>query len=210
MKSLMSLVLGVALAVVLFAGGVAASSWILQDPAAHRFAHLEEQPLWTNAPVPVDPKEQSFERVAAAPIPPVFQAMAVVVTEDRGRGQIETASAQGAGRELDMTATAVLEDNPMIDLAGSPHAAWCAERYRSYRIEDNSYQPYGNSRRQCDSPYLAAQETAAYSSVVEQNSLGADDAHASWCFDRYRSYEPSTNTYQPFGAPRRACESPFG
>jgi len=210
MKSLMSLAFGVALAVVLFAGGVAASSWMMQDPAPHQFAHLEEHPLWTNEPVPVDPKQQSFERIAAAPVPPVFQAMAVVVTEDRGRSRIETASAQGAGRELDMTATAAVEDNSMIDLAGSPHAAWCAERYRSYRIEDNSYQPYGNSRRQCDSPYLAAQETAAYSPVSDQNPVGADDAHVAWCLDRYRSYDPSSNTYQPYNAPRRACESPFG
>ena len=31
------------------------------------------------------------------------------------------------------------------------HVRWCSERYRSYRPEDNSYQPYGGgSRRQCE------------------------------------------------------------
>ncbi len=210
MKSLMSLAFGVALAVVLFASGVAASSWIMRDPAPHQFAHLEEQPLWTNEPVPVDPQEQSFERIAAAPVPPVFQAMAVVVTDNRARSEIETASLQDEGQELDMTATAAVEANPIVGLAGSPHAAWCAQRYRSYRVEDNSYQPYGSARRPCQSPYLTGRETAAYSPAVEQHSVGAGDAHVAWCLDRYRSYEPSSNTYQPYDAPRRACESPFG
>jgi hypothetical protein len=36
---------------------------------------------------------------------------------------------------------------------GSSHVAWCQARYRSYRASDNSYQPYGGPRRQCNSPY---------------------------------------------------------
>ncbi len=208
MKSLMSLVFGLTLAAVLFAGGVAASSWVIQEPAPHQFAHLDEQPLWTDEPVAVDRKTQSFERIAAAPVPPVFQAMAVVVTKDHGRSHTETA--QRANPGLDMTTTAAVEADPMVNLAGTPHAVWCAERYRSYRIEDNSYQPYGGSRRQCESPYLTAPETAAYTPVAEQTASGAANAHASWCLDRYRSYQPSTNTYQPYNGPRRACVSPFG
>ncbi|TIV50351.1 BA14K family protein, partial [Mesorhizobium sp.] len=31
--------------------------------------------------------------------------------------------------------------------------------------------------------------------------------HVDYCFSRYRSYDPSDNTYQPFdGGPRRQCE----
>lgn len=30
--------------------------------------------------------------------------------------------------------------------------AWCAARYRSYRAEDNTYQPYDGPRRRCDPP----------------------------------------------------------
>jgi hypothetical protein len=33
------------------------------------------------------------------------------------------------------------------------HVAWCANRYRSYRAYDNTYQPYNGPRRQCYSPY---------------------------------------------------------
>lgn len=36
---------------------------------------------------------------------------------------------------------------------GGSHTQWCANRYRSYRAYDNSYQPYGGPRRQCLSPY---------------------------------------------------------
>lgn len=36
---------------------------------------------------------------------------------------------------------------------GGSHVEWCANRYRSYRAYDNTYQPYNGPRRQCNSPY---------------------------------------------------------
>ncbi|MGB3874436.1 MAG: BA14K family protein [Shinella zoogloeoides] len=36
---------------------------------------------------------------------------------------------------------------------GSSHVRWCANRYRSYRAYDNTFQPYHGPRRQCISPY---------------------------------------------------------
>lgn len=36
---------------------------------------------------------------------------------------------------------------------GSAHVNWCANRYRSYRASDNTFQPYNGPRRQCNSPY---------------------------------------------------------
>lgn len=33
------------------------------------------------------------------------------------------------------------------------HINWCANRYRSYRASDNSFQPYNGPRAQCFSPY---------------------------------------------------------
>ncbi|WDZ77650.1 BA14K family protein [Ensifer adhaerens] len=38
-------------------------------------------------------------------------------------------------------------------VSGDAHTRWCYARYRSYRAWDNSYQPYGGPRRQCNSPY---------------------------------------------------------
>lgn len=33
------------------------------------------------------------------------------------------------------------------------HVNWCQNRYRSYRVYDNSFQPYNGPRLQCASPY---------------------------------------------------------
>lgn len=33
------------------------------------------------------------------------------------------------------------------------HIDWCRDRWRSYRVSDNSYQPYQGPRRVCVSPY---------------------------------------------------------
>lgn len=33
------------------------------------------------------------------------------------------------------------------------HISWCHNRWRSYRVSDNSYQPYNGPRRICVSPY---------------------------------------------------------
>jgi hypothetical protein len=37
----------------------------------------------------------------------------------------------------------------------------------------------------------------------------AGGSHVSWCYDRYRSYRASDNTYQPLNGPRRQCYSPY-
>lgn len=36
-----------------------------------------------------------------------------------------------------------------------------------------------------------------------------ESAHVRWCYDRYRSYRASDNTYQPYNGPRRQCTSPY-
>jgi len=35
------------------------------------------------------------------------------------------------------------------------------------------------------------------------------NAHVRWCYDRYRSYRASDNTFQPYHGPRRSCRSPY-
>ena len=36
---------------------------------------------------------------------------------------------------------------------GNAHVSWCADRWKSYRAYDNTYQPYSGPRRACVSPY---------------------------------------------------------
>jgi hypothetical protein len=40
-----------------------------------------------------------------------------------------------------------------VHAVGSTHVHWCANRFRSYRAWDNTFQPYHGPRRYCISPY---------------------------------------------------------
>ena len=37
----------------------------------------------------------------------------------------------------------------------------------------------------------------------------ADNPHTRWCLNRYRSYDPRTDTFQPYNGPRQYCISPY-
>jgi hypothetical protein len=41
------------------------------------------------------------------------------------------------------------------------------------------------------------------------NAPRSGNAHVQWCYNRYRSYRASDNTYQPYHGPRRQCVSPY-
>lgn len=38
---------------------------------------------------------------------------------------------------------------------------------------------------------------------------GFGDAHAQWCYGRYRSYRASDNSFQPYNGARQQCYSPY-
>jgi hypothetical protein len=40
-------------------------------------------------------------------------------------------------------------------------------------------------------------------------SRNRDRSHVDWCYDRYRSYRASDNTFQPYRGGRRQCNSPY-
>ncbi len=48
--------------------------------------------------------------------------------------------------------------------------------------------------------------------IANSNNVysGGGSAHVQWCYDRYRSYRASDNTFQPYNGPRRQCNSPYG
>lgn len=45
--------------------------------------------------------------------------------------------------------------------------------------------------------------------INNQNRVYAGNAHVQWCYDHYRSYRASDNTFQPYNGPRRPCYSPY-
>lgn len=71
-------------------------------------------------------------------------------------GQVRRCASRYASDDVDGERTAQV--NPRFAGYGMEnlHAAWCAARYRSYRADDNTYQPYGGPRRPC---LPASQET---------------------------------------------------
>jgi len=139
----------------------------------------------------------------------------------------EALASDGAGPTI-TTYTITAEDlkGPFVQIPRPPaqqarlpaaHVSWCADRYRSYNPDDNSYMSYSGQQRPCVSPYLdttAAADRAAPAEVsyVEGAaplvaSADLSDDHVQSCFSRYRSYRPEDNSYQPYsGGPRRQCE----
>lgn len=97
------------------------------------------------------------------------------------------------------------------------------ERRNHYRASRNHYRPRHYDRRYDRRHYnrrhsgnaaagiiggLAA--GAIISGMVNQNYRApAGNSHINWCLNKYRSYDPSSNTYQPFNGPRRYCNSPY-
>lgn len=45
-----------------------------------------------------------------------------------------------------------IDSQPRRQYRANAHIEWCYDRYRSYRVSDNTFQPYNGRRRQCVSP----------------------------------------------------------
>lgn len=44
---------------------------------------------------------------------------------------------------------------------------------------------------------------------VYRRAYNGNNPHLAWCYDRYRSYRQSDNTFQPYHGPRKDCLSPY-
>lgn len=76
------------------------------------------------------------------------------------RGCTSPYSEQAGSREEVATQNAMT----VAGRAGGNQAAsaWCVEHYKSYRAQDNSYQPFEGPRRQCEAPSRDVLITASY------------------------------------------------
>lgn len=83
--------------------------------------------------------------------------------------------------------------------------------YRGYRDYRPGYRRYGDFWFPAAAFIAGAVITGAINSqprtVIIEGSLS--QAHYDWCYNRYRSYRASDNTYQPYNGPRRQCYSPY-
>ncbi|MER8630623.1 MAG: BA14K family protein [Mesorhizobium sp.] len=195
MKAFLGLVCGFVLTLAVFGSGLVFAAWLLAaKPAREARPTVSVAELWTKKARPVDKAAQNLERVPAEQPAPA-----------------DIAAKEPAKQQPDPTVTGAIAPAELPP----PHLAWCANRYRSYNPDDNSYRSYSGQQRTCVSPYLAADRIAppaAEASYAEGLGLGAytaagDNDHVASCFSRYRSYRPEDNSYQPYsGGPRRQCE----
>ncbi|OBQ73899.1 BA14K family protein [Mesorhizobium loti] len=203
MKAVLALVAGFVLTLAVFASGLAFAAWLILAKPVHQARPTDSvSQLWTKDAQPVDKAAPALERVAAAQ-PPAPDAAARV-------------------QSVDPTKTAAVAPGADEQQARLPaaHVSWCADRYRSYNPDDNSYMSYSGQQRPCVSPYLDnsadAGQAAQQPDEVSYDEGGAaplvatadlSDDHVQSCFNRYRSYRPDDNSYQPYsGGPRRQCE----
>jgi hypothetical protein len=224
MKTIAAFIAGLLLSGVTFILGILFAVMYLPASEQASLSHSGDvSGLWTSKPTIVDAAHERLKRVAAKmPDPPTneIQRNSDITSEN------PLAMSTGQNN-VDPTTTSATIDSAQENLKQF-HTEWCKRRYSSYRVDDDSYQPYRGIRRQCASPYIVAGNiTPASTAVIERTSLvtrddqdeqktasaeetvgpqDADAQQAMKCARRYRSYRPEDNTYQPFdGGPRRQC-----
>jgi len=190
MKSLAAPTICLAVAGTVLVGGLGFASYGFRKAESHHFANLEA-PLWTTTPTRVDPKTQDYKR-----LPPLQAAANASSSTPGGLVGISAIAPPEAA------VTGEIEQPKQEWMADSRHLSLCQQRYRSYNLADNTYQPFdGGPRKPCvtDEGALSVGLPAADTSP---------DPRMSSCAARYNSYRVSDNTYQPFSGPRRQCVSP--
>jgi hypothetical protein len=62
--------------------------------------------------------------------------------------------------------------------------------------------------RQPDVVYVQPQPRTIY---VQPQPVyqGFSQNHYNWCYNKYRSYDAGSNTFQPYSGPRQPCYSPY-
>lgn len=237
MKYVLALIGGFALTLAVFvAGAVMATVYIVAEPRSDGPA-TDTAAMWSREPVRVadnsqlervgpEPAALSAQTDAA---PQADGGVDGLIT-----GAIAAEASEPPEQRAAAADQISPEEAAQAERLRLAHDRWCSRRFRSYSAEDGSYQPYGGGRQLCESPYLAELEAGAggvYTTeasaetgfALEGEGFGAvietvDAAGPGWggpvtrdhmqsCFDRYRSYRPEDNTYQPYdGGPRRQCE----
>jgi hypothetical protein len=77
--------------------------------------------------------------------------------------------------------------------------------HRGYRYHRPGYRRHGDFWF----PLAAFATGAIVSGAIANDGAGRTNAHVRWCYDHYRSYRASDNTFQPTNGPRTECRSPY-
>lgn len=177
MKPILLLLGSLVLLVLVFLSGVIITANVIAVPEPHKFANMDTPDLWTSKPKAVDTAGQEYKRLPTATppasvaadtreTPAVQQTAAGVVVDNTVTGSINPQQPASVPQPQATLPQPQEERKAMVNPA---QADWCFARYRSYRIEDNSYQPMsGGPRRQCRAPGAAATGDVAAAPVPDQ------------------------------------------
>lgn len=80
--------------------------------------------------------------------------------------------------------------------------------HRGYTYYRPGYRRYGDFWYP-GAAFLAGAVIAGALANDNPPAYSGGNAHVRWCYDRYRSYRASDNTFQPYNGPRRQCYSPY-
>ncbi len=81
--------------------------------------------------------------------------------------------------------------------------------HRGSRHYRNGYRRHGDFWFPAGAFIAGALITGAIVNNNNQNRVYQGNSHVQWCYDRYRSYRASDNTFQPNYGPREECNSPY-
>lgn len=78
----------------------------------------------------------------------------------------------------------------------------CAAAFASFRASDCTYQPYTGPRRMCELHENITMSTLPR--IARATNAPSDSCNVDICASRYRSFDPASCTYQPYGGGARA------
>lgn len=217
MKYVLALLAGMGATLGVFAGGaVFAVAYLSAEPVAVQRSSYASATTFQAQPTKVDPSRQDFERIDSV-LPPGTLTESEVT-------ELVRKNAEQPGDGIDAMMTSSIDAQaPAAAINNREHVAWCSQRYRSYRPQNNSYTAFSGAARECVSPFSDepapyGEEVAFINASADGSSFGPleqgdasesylDPAHVRTCLQRYRSYRVEDNTYQPYGGgPRQQCE----
>src|SRR5690606_31773619 len=154
MKYVLATLCGMATTLCVFASGVAfALAFFWAEPVSVERPGTATALHFPAEPTTVDTAEQDYERIdGLVAVATTIQAEAAEPEMSEigmdGAAQMQTASLTGEG---DMESQGDIDQDTYA--LNPQHVAWCSNRYRSYRPENNAYTPYSGGSRECISPF---------------------------------------------------------
>lgn len=150
---------------------------------------------------PLSPQPEASAIAVRTPPPPMPRTTTVQTDAPKPPpAAASTAPAPAAARPAEVATAGAVETAAAVATPRCDITA-CTRAYRSFDAADCTYQPSDGPRRLCRKgtpPRAAAPPAAA-------DAARAQACNADACARAYKSFDPATCTYQPYGGPRRAC-----